>query len=155
MYAERVQNRGLCAMAQAESVKFKLLGGLAVRRAAYGVMRQVMESGAKGCEVSVSGKLRAQRAKIMKFRDGYMIKTGDSPNHYIDEAVRHVLMRQGALGIRVKIMLPHDPTGKEGASQPLADNVSVVEPKADEFGLPREAEEYFAARAAEPEAAQA
>merc|ERR1739845_231464 len=32
LYAERVQNRGLCAQAQAESLKYKLLGGLAVRR---------------------------------------------------------------------------------------------------------------------------
>ncbi|EIE84594.1 40S ribosomal protein [Rhizopus delemar RA 99-880] len=29
LYAERVQNRGLCAIAQCESVKFKLLNGLA------------------------------------------------------------------------------------------------------------------------------
>ena len=47
-------------MAQAESLRYKLLGGLAVRRACYGVLRFVMESGAKGCEVIVSGKLRAQ-----------------------------------------------------------------------------------------------
>ncbi len=39
LYAERVQNRGLSAIAQAESLRFKLLGGLAVRRACYGVMR--------------------------------------------------------------------------------------------------------------------
>ncbi|XP_057808889.1 glycerate dehydrogenase HPR, peroxisomal-like [Salvia miltiorrhiza] len=36
----------------------------------YGVLRFVMENGAKGCEVIVSGKLRAQRAKSMKFKDG-------------------------------------------------------------------------------------
>merc|ERR1712100_824760 len=39
LYAERVNNRGLCAIAQCESVKFKLIGG--------------------------------QRAKCMKFKDGY------------------------------------------------------------------------------------
>jgi small subunit ribosomal protein S3e len=32
LYAEKVNNRGLSAVAQAESLKFKLLGGLAVRR---------------------------------------------------------------------------------------------------------------------------
>jgi len=32
-----------------------------------------MESGAKGCEVVVSGKLRAARAKSMKFADGFMV----------------------------------------------------------------------------------
>merc|ERR1712032_1657095 len=51
LYAEKVQTRGLCAIAQAESLRYKLIGGLAVRRACYGVLRFIMESGAKGCEV--------------------------------------------------------------------------------------------------------
>lgn len=54
-----------------------------------------MESGAKGCEVVVSGKLRGQRAKSMKFTDGIMIHSGDPINDYVDRAVRHVLLRQG------------------------------------------------------------
>lgn len=110
LYAEKVPNRGLCAQAQAESLRYKLLGGLAVRRACYGVLRFVMEAGAKGCEVVVSGKLRAQRAKVMKFKEGYMIKTGEAADDYVDSAVRHVMMRQGVLGVKVSIMLPHDPT---------------------------------------------
>jgi small subunit ribosomal protein S3e len=42
----------------------------------------------------VSGKLRAQRAKSMKFKDGYMISSGQPVKEYIDSAVRHVLLRQ-------------------------------------------------------------
>ncbi|PHU09233.1 40S ribosomal protein S3 [Capsicum chinense] len=42
LYAEKVNNRGLCAIAQAESLRYKLLGGLAVRRACYGVLRFVL-----------------------------------------------------------------------------------------------------------------
>ena len=57
-------------------------------------MRYVMENGAKGVEVVISGKLRAARAKAMKFRDGYMIKSGDAVNHYIDFAVRHIQLKQ-------------------------------------------------------------
>ena len=129
LYAERVQNRGLCAQAQAESLKFKLLGGLAVRRACYGVVRFVMEASAKGCEVIVTGKLRGQRAKGMKFGDGYMIKTGHAGQVYTDEAVRHVLMRQGVIGIKVTIMLPHDPKGIQGPKIPLDDVVTILEPK--------------------------
>merc|ERR1712226_1305640 len=67
LFAEKVANRGLCAIAQCESLRYKLMGGLVVRRAAYGVLRFIMESGAKGCEVVISGKLRGQRAKAMKF----------------------------------------------------------------------------------------
>jgi ribosomal protein S3 len=73
--------------------------------ACYGVLRFVMESGAKGCEVIVTGKLRAQRAKSMKFKDGYMVSSGDSARVYIDSAVRHVLLRQGVLGIKVRVHL--------------------------------------------------
>jgi len=129
LYAEKVATRGLCAIAQAESLRYKLTGGLAVRRACYGVLRFIMESGAKGCEVVVSGKLRGQRAKSMKFVDGLMIHSGDPCNDYVDTATRHVLLRQGVLGIKVKIMLPYDPLGKIGPKKPLPDNVSVVEPK--------------------------
>merc|ERR1711916_298425 len=77
LYAQKVVNRGLCAVAQAESLRFKLALGLPVRRACYGIVRYIMESEAKGCEVVVTGKLRAARAKVMKFVDGYMIKTGE------------------------------------------------------------------------------
>jgi small subunit ribosomal protein S3e len=53
LYAEKVNYRGLCAVAQCESLRYKLVGGLAVRRACYGVLRFIMESGAKGCEVGM------------------------------------------------------------------------------------------------------
>lgn len=136
LYAEKVANRGLCAVAQAESLRYKLLGGLAVRRACYGVLRFVMESGAKGCEVIVSGKLRAQRAKAMKFKDGYMVSSGHPVTEYIDSAVRHVLLRQGVLGIKVKIMKEWDPTGKVGPRTPLPDVVTVLAPKDEDVLMP-------------------
>jgi len=132
LFAERVANRGLCAIAQAESLRYKLIGALPVRRACYGVLRFIMESGAKGCEVTVSGKLRAQRAKSMKFRDGYMIKSGTATRHYVDTAVRHVLLRQGVLGVKVAIMLPWDPTGRNGPKMPQPDVVKIREPKDEE-----------------------
>lgn len=130
LFAERVQDRGLCAVAQCESLRYKLLQGLAVRRACYGVLRFVMENGARGCEVIVSGKLRAQRAKSMKFRDGYMIKSGQPHFEFTDYAVRHVLLRQGTLGVKVAIMLPHarDPQ-KRAAKLSQPDVVRVLEPK--------------------------
>lgn len=146
LYAEKVATRGLCAIAQAESLRYKLTGGLAVRRACYGVLRFIMESGAKGCEVVVSGKLRGQRAKSMKFVDGLMIHSGDPCNDYVDTATRHVLLRQGVLGIKVKIMLPYDPNGKMGPKKPLPDNVSVVEPK-DEVIYDQPESEYKTALA--------
>ncbi|KRX22782.1 40S ribosomal protein S3-A, partial [Trichinella nelsoni] len=153
LYAEKVAQRGLCAIAQCESLRFKLIGGLPVRRACYGILRYIMESQAKGCEVIVSGKLRGQRAKSMKFVDGLMIHSGDPTNEYVEKGVRHVVLRQGiftiiiitvskehvcilfkyffigVIGIKVKIMLPHDPKGVYGPKKPLPDSVVVFEPK--------------------------
>merc|ERR1719478_1795143 len=138
LFAERVENRGASAMCQAESLRYKLLGGLAARRACYGVLRFVMENGCKGCEVIVSGKMRAQRAKAMKFRDGYLISTGEPKKHYVDECVRHVAMRQGMIGIKVKIMMAHDPEGKMGPKMPMPDSVVVHEPKEDVIPAPEQ-----------------
>ncbi|KAM0935719.1 putative ribosomal protein S3 [Dioscorea sansibarensis] len=109
-------------------------------RACYGVLRFIMENGAKGCEVNccyyfrviVSGKLRAQCAKSMKFKDGCMISSGQPVNEYIDSAVRHVLLRQGVLGIKVKIMLDWDPKEKQGPTTPLPDIVTIHAPKDEE-----------------------
>jgi len=132
LYAERVNNRGLCAVAQAESLKFKLIGGLAVRRAAYGVIRFIMEAGAKGVEVLISGKLRGQRAKGVIFRDGYMIKSGQATNDYVDKAVRGVLLRQGVLGIQLSIMLPPDQPKNPGQAKRMPDVVTIRDPKVEE-----------------------
>lgn len=126
-----VNNRGLCAVAQAESLKYKLIGGLAVRRAAYGVIRFIMEAGAKGVEVLISGKLRGQRAKGVIFRDGYMIKSGNAVRDFVDQAVRGVLLRQGVLGIQLSIMCPPDQP-KSGKPTPMPDVVKVLDPKVDE-----------------------
>jgi len=73
--------------------------------------------------------LRAQRAKSMKFLDGYMIRSGQSKIDYVEYGVRHVMLRQGVLGVKVKIMLPHDPRGKIGPTRVLSDQIQIHEPK--------------------------
>ena len=52
-------DRNLCASAQAENLKFKLLNGTPVRLAANNIIGLVMRRGqAIGCEVIISGKIR-------------------------------------------------------------------------------------------------
>ena len=129
LYVERVQSRGLSAMAQAESLRFKLLGQLPIRRAVMGVLRFVMEAGAKGVDVLVSGKIRGQRGKTMKFRDGYMLRSGNSTKDFVDTASRHVYMRAGVIGVLVRIMLPYDSEGLKGPNKLLPDVITVLPPK--------------------------
>merc|ERR1712206_4300 len=126
--------KGQSASAQAEMLKTKLIKGIAVRSAALSIINTVMEFGdATGCEVIISGKMRVQRAKCMKYKSGYLISTGQPKNEYIDSAVRHCFFKQGIIGVKVKIMLPYEPTGKKGIKKPLPDAVDIPKPKDEDY----------------------
>ena len=128
---EPIKNKSLSSSAQIELLKSKLLQGAPVRSAAMFIIKGVMRiKEVKGVEVIISGKVRQQRAKVMKYKQGYLISTGQPKNEYIDHAVRHVFFKQGIIGIQVKIMIPTDFTGKLGViPKNLPDKVVIREPK--------------------------
>jgi small subunit ribosomal protein S3e len=133
LLAKKTTHGGLNAQEQAEYLKKRLLLGIPVRSAATNVIRQMLQRGAKGCEVIISGKVRQQRAKSMKFRDGYMIHSGQPRISYMDTAVRHIGLRQGIIGVKVRIMLPYNPLAAQGKGfgigKPLPDVITFVEEK--------------------------
>lgn len=101
----RLKQKGLCASSMAESIKIKLLNQIPVRLAVSAVIKMAVDKDkAKGCEVIISGKLSQQRAKSMKFKKGYMISSGQAKKDYLETAIRHVLLKQGVMGVKVKIM---------------------------------------------------
>merc|ERR1719499_2895937 len=65
-----------------------------------------------------------------------MITSGEAKKAYITEAVEHVMLRQGTIGVRVTIMLPHDPDGQNGGvRQQLPDMVTIHNPKDYDAGF--------------------
>lgn len=128
-------DKNLCAAAQAESLKFKLLSGTPVRLAANNILATVMKrGGATGCEIIISGKIRGQRAKSQKYRQGYIVSTGQPKLEFIDLAVRHVELRQGVLGVKVKIMAGTERiVGKYRKVMP--DHVKIHEPKEESYDI--------------------
>jgi len=60
-----------------------------------------------------------------------MIHSGQPSRDFVDHAVRHVLLRQGVLGIKVKIMKGWDPEGNLGPKKPLPDTITITEPPVD------------------------
>ena len=87
LHLKRTFHRGIEAQEQAEHLKKRLLMGTPARSAAMNVIRNMLNKGAKGCEVIISGKLRQQRAKSMKYKDGFMIHTGQPKKVFISSAV--------------------------------------------------------------------
>lgn len=122
---ETVKDKSQCASAQVEYLKAKLLQGAPARSAAMFILRSVCRrENVKGCEVIISGKMRQQRAKTMKYKQGYLVSTGQPRNDFIDIAIRHVFFKQGIVGIKVKIMLPTDlNTTRYGPSKTLPDQI--------------------------------
>lgn len=95
--------------------------GIPFRRAAMTALNSVMKAGALGCEITVSGKIRSERAHFEKYRDGVVPKSGHVKDIAVREAVRHVLLKMGLYGIKVKIAykeaLPEEFKLKEEAKQ--------------------------------------
>jgi hypothetical protein len=58
----------------------------------------------KVCGISRICKLRVVRAKSMKFTDGFMIYSGRPTRDFVPYAVCHVLLHQGAPGIKLKLV---------------------------------------------------
>ena len=84
-----------------------------------------------------------------------MIHSGQPAKEFIDSATRHVLLRQGVLGIKVKIMRGSDPEGKAGPQKTLPDAVTIIEPKEEQPILQPVSQDYGAKAAAAQQAAEA
>jgi len=102
----------------ASRVASALKRGVHFRRAGFWALNRVMEAGAIGAEIVISGKLRTDRARYEKFRAGYLAKSGDPALKYIRKTELNVQLKPGILGIRVRIMPPE-------ATFP--DKISIVE----------------------------
>jgi small subunit ribosomal protein S3 len=88
----------------ASRVAGSLQKGVHFRRAGFWALNQVMEAGALGVEIIISGKLRTERARYEKFRAGYLPKCGEPALRNLRRAEAHVQLKPGMFGIKVRIM---------------------------------------------------
>jgi small subunit ribosomal protein S3 len=96
----------LNAYVVASKLASALQRGVHFRRAGFWALNQVIEAGALGAEIVISGKLRTERARYEKFKSGYLPKCGEPPLRYMRKAEVHVQLKPGMFGVRVRIMPP-------------------------------------------------
>jgi len=96
----------LNAYVVASRVASALQRGVHFRRAGFWALNQVMDAGALGAEIVISGKLRTERARFEKFRAGYFPRCGEPALKYTRKAEVHVQLKPGIIGVRVKLMPP-------------------------------------------------
>ncbi len=115
--------------------------GIHFRRAGFWALNQVMDAGALGAEIIISGKLRTERARFEKFRAGYFPRCGEPALKYTRHAEVHVQLKQGIFGVKVKIMPPdavfpdkiqitvESPPEEEAIGQTVAEQTAVPTPE--------------------------
>jgi len=96
----------LNAYVVASRIASALQRGIHFRRSGYWALNRVMEAGALGVEITISGKLRTDRSRYEKFKTGYLPTCGDIALKYMRKAVVHVQLKAGMLGVKVRIMPP-------------------------------------------------
>ena len=80
-------------------------GPLKFKVIAYRTLQRIINSGALGVEIIMSGKLPGKRAKSWRFAQGYLKKTGDSAK-IVDRAMSTAQTKPGTVGIKVSILSP-------------------------------------------------
>ncbi|MEM2320385.1 MAG: 30S ribosomal protein S3 [Candidatus Bathyarchaeia archaeon] len=107
----------------ASRIAAALRRGIHFRRVGFWALNQIMRAGALGAEIIISGKLRTERSRTEKFRDGYIPKSGDPAMKYVKKAVAHVQLKPGIFGIQVFIVQPN---------AKFPDEVELIEEKVEE-----------------------
>ncbi|MBA3977018.1 MAG: 30S ribosomal protein S3 [Nitrosopumilus sp.] len=79
--------------------------GTAFRRAALWTVNTIKNAGALGVEVTISGKLRSERAHFEKHSAGVIPKSGNMADRVVKEGITHVLTKMGIMGIQLKIAI--------------------------------------------------
>ncbi|MDQ3970504.1 MAG: 30S ribosomal protein S3 [Thermoproteota archaeon] len=79
--------------------------GTAFRRAALWTVNTIKNAGALGVEVTISGKLRSERAHFEKHSSGIIPKSGNMADRVVKEGITHVLTKMGIMGIQLKIAI--------------------------------------------------
>jgi len=96
----------LNAQIMAEKLAEALNRGWHFRRAGHSTVRRIMAAGAKGCQVIIAGKLTGARHRTEKFTEGHVKYCGETARIVMDEGYANAKLKQGVLGVKVRIMKP-------------------------------------------------
>jgi small subunit ribosomal protein S3 len=77
--------------------------GTAFRRATMWTLKQIMEGGAMGVQITISGKLRGDRSAFEKHTAGVLPRAGHHAEVIVAEDIAHVTTAMGLIGIRIRI----------------------------------------------------
>ncbi|WP_159899678.1 30S ribosomal protein S3 [Salinirussus salinus] len=129
---QEVDEPDLNARIVADRLANALERGWYFRKAGHTTIDRIMESGALGAEIVLSGKVTGARSRVEKFNRGYIKHNGEPAEDIVDHGQGVAVMKLGTIGVDVKIIPP-------GADLPddfqIYEDVEVEDYVADAEGL--------------------
>jgi small subunit ribosomal protein S3 len=154
---QEVDEPDLNAQIVADRLANALERGWYFRKAGHTTIDRIMESGAKGAEIVLSGKVTGARSRVEKFNRGYIKHNGEPAESVVDHGQGVAVMKLGTIGVDVKVIgpdaeLPDDFEVHEDIE--VEDYIEEPEEGVEELleGEPEEADDEMAGMTDEAEA---
>ncbi len=104
--AQEVKRPELNAQMMASRLASSIERGWYFRKAGHNTMRAIMNAGALGCEIVMSGKLTGSRSRVEKIVNGYIKHAGKPVDDIVDEGFAVSIKKLGTIGCKVRIIHP-------------------------------------------------
>ena len=131
-----VENWALNPDVMASKVANALERGWNYRRAGNSMLQRIMGAGARGCQITIAGKLTGLRHRTEKFIEGHSKHCGEPALQLMQVGYSQAKLKPGTIGVKVVIMPPDAKLPDEIEVMP-----AVVEPIANEEEATPEGEE--------------
>ncbi len=103
---QEVEEPDLNAQIVADRLANALERGWYFRNAGHTTIDRIIEAGALGAEIVLSGKVTGARSRVEKFNRGYIKHNGEPAEEIVDKGVATAVVQLGTIGVRVKIIPP-------------------------------------------------
>jgi len=118
--AGEVDKFALNPLIMAAKVANALERGWNYRRAGNSMLQRIMDAGARGCQITIAGKLTGLRHRTEKFLSGHIKFCGETALELMDVGIAQAKLKPGTIGVKVAIMKPN---------ARLPDEIEVVKPE--------------------------
>ena len=104
--AGEVTRFALNPLIMAAKVANALERGWNYRRAGNSMLQRIMDAGARGCQITIAGKLTGLRHRTEKFLSGHIKFCGEPALELMDIGIAQAKLKPGTIGVKVAIMKP-------------------------------------------------
>ena len=104
--AGEVNHFALNPLIMAAKVANALERGWNYRRAGNSTLQRIMDAGARGCQITIAGKLTGLRHRTEKFLSGHIKFCGETALELMDVGIAQAKLKPGTIGVKVAIMKP-------------------------------------------------